>query len=383
MDFGLDPDQTLLAASVREVIESRYPIGYVREMLGDARGFSKKFWSDASELGWLGLLVGERFGGAGLGPLELVAVQQELGRGVVPGPYLSSAVLATTALELAGSETQKQRWLPRLVAGDAIASVALQEPRGGWDASGVTLPAEPSTGGSLRLTGEKRFVPDAQVADLLVVPARTGDRALRGTDGITLLLVETASPGLSVRSLDTIDPTRRLCEVQLDGVEIGPDAVLGEVGGGWPLLEAVMDLGRVALCAEMVGGAERALEMSTGYARTREQFGRPIGSFQAIQHKCADMLVQLEGARAMTFAAATSLAHDDPDAGRDASIAKAWCGEAYRAITTEGVQIHGGLGFTWELDMHLYYKRAKADEVLLGDARFHRARVAAGVLGVG
>jgi alkylation response protein AidB-like acyl-CoA dehydrogenase len=376
MDFGFDPEQTLLAASVREVLASRYPIAYVREMLGDPRGFSKDFWSDASELGWLGLLVAERFGGAGLGPLELVAVQQELGRGVIPGPYLSSAVLATAALGRVGSEAQQEGWLPRMASGDAIATLALQEPRGGWDAAGVSLPAEVGLGDTFRLTGEKRFVPDAHVADLLVVPARTGNPRARGIDGVTLFLVDASAQGVSVRTMETIDPTRRLCEVHLDGVTVGPDAILGEPGGGWPVLEAVLDLGRVALCAEMVGGAERALEMSTDYARTREQFRRPIGSFQAIQHKCADMLVRLEGARSMTFAAATSLAHGDPDASRDAGVAKAWCGEAYRAVTTEGVQIHGGLGFTWALDMHLYYKRAKASEALLGDARFHRARIA-------
>ncbi|MEJ2206064.1 MAG: acyl-CoA dehydrogenase [Gemmatimonadota bacterium] len=382
MDFGFDEEQIQLAASVREVIESRYPIAYVREMLGDPRGFSKGFWGDASELGWLGLLAEERFGGAGLGPLELVAVQQELGRGVVPGPYFSSAVLATSALARLGSESQKTSWLPRLVAGEAIATVALQEARGGWDPACVALEAEPGPGDSYRLTGEKRFVPDAHVADLIVVPARTGGSDPEGEDGVTLFLVGASAPGVSVRAMETIDPTRRLCELHLEGVDLGRDAILGEPGSGWRPLERVMDVGRVALCAEMVGGAERALEMSTDYARTREQFRRPIGSFQAIQHKCADMLVQLEGARAMTFAAATSLAHGDPDAASDASIAKAWCGEAYRAITTEGVQIHGGLGFTWELDMHLYYKRAKADEVLLGDARFHRARIADGVLGV-
>jgi alkylation response protein AidB-like acyl-CoA dehydrogenase len=377
MDFGFKEEQIQLAASVRQVIESRYSTTYVRAMHDDPRGFSAQFWSDAARLGWLGLLVDETYGGLGLGPLELVAVQQELGRGVVPGPYFSSAVLATAALQRLGTSEQKERWLTRLVKGEAIATVALQEARGGWDADGVALPAVPASAG-FRLSGEKRFVPDAHVADLVIVPART---AASGAEGVTLFLVEIRSPGVTARPMKTIDTTRRLCELHLAGVELGDDAILGEIGNGWLPLEAVTDLGRLALCAEMVGGAERALEMSTDYARTRVQFGRPIGSFQAIQHKCADMLMNVEGARSMTFAAATSLAHGDDDAAVDTAIAKAFCGEAYRAVTTEGVQIHGGLGFTWELDMHLYYKRARGDETLLGDARFHRSRIAKRTLG--
>ena len=376
MDFGLDSDQSLLATSVREVVESRYPVAYVREMIGDPRGFSKEFWSDAAELGWLGLLVAERFGGAGLGPLELFAVQQELGRGVVPGPYLSSAVLASTALGEAGSEVQRQSWLPRLASGDAVASVALQESRGGWDAAAVSLPASLEAGGGYRLTGEKRFVPDAHVADLLIVPARTGNPEARGSDGITLFLVETAASGVSVRTMETIDPTRRLCEVHLDGVAVGTDAVLGEPGGGWPLLETVMDVGRVALCAEMVGGAERALEMSAEYARTREQFKRPIGSFQAIQHKCANMLVEVESSKSVTYYAAWAAANDVEEAPLAAAMAKAYCSDAYRHTAGEGIQIHGGIGFTWEHDMHLYFKRAKSSEVTFGDATWNRELVA-------
>jgi alkylation response protein AidB-like acyl-CoA dehydrogenase len=379
MDFGFDEEQRRFAASVRAVVEGRYPTTYVRKMLDDPRGFTSAFWSDAAVLGWLGVLVAERFGGMGRGPLELVAVQQELGRGVVPGPYLSSAVLATAAIACCGSEAQQAHWLPRLVAGEAIGTVAFQEARGGWDARGVGLEATPASGDVFRLSGEKRFVPDAHVADVVVVPVRTGADPV---GGVTLFLVDTTSRGVSVRPMNTIDPTRRLCELCLDGVMLGSDAILGGVGGGWPVLEHVADVGRVALCAEMVGGAERTLEMCTDYARVREQFGRPIGSFQAIQHKCADMMVQVEGARAMTFAAATSLANGEADATIDASIAKAWCSEAYRAVTTEGVQIHGGIGFTWDLDLHLYYKRAKANDVLLGDARFQRARIADRALGV-
>lgn len=376
MDFGFDEEQAALAASVRDVIEARYGIPYVRRMLDDPRGFSPEFWSEAARLGWLGLLAEERFGGIGRGPIEMVAVQQELGRGVLPGPFLASAILATTALQRFGSEDQKERWLPALVGGTAIATVAFQEASGSWDESGIVLTAVRSPNGTFHLTGEKRFVLDAHAADLVVVPARA-------PEGVTLFLIDGSCPGVTIQPMKTIDATRRLSTVTLDGVEAGVDRVLGGVGAGWGPLQAIADVGRVALCADMVGGAERALEMCTDYARTREQFGRPIGSFQAIQHKCADMLVRVEGARAMTFAAATSLAHDDEDAASDASIAKSWCGEAYRSVTTEGVQIHGGLGFTWELDMHLFYKRAKSSETLLGDARFHRARLADGALGEG
>jgi alkylation response protein AidB-like acyl-CoA dehydrogenase len=382
VDFDFTDEQRQLAASVREVVESRYSTRYVRRMLDDPRGFSKEFWRDAAELGWLGLLIPEEHGGVGLGPLELVAVQQELGRGVIPGPYLASGVLATAALVRLGSASQQQRWLPRLASGGLVATLALPEARGGWDASAVALLADAGPGDRYRLSGQKRFVPDAHVADLFLVVARITGVAEHDATGVTVFAVDASMPGVSVRNQETIDPTHRLGELTLEGVELGPESVVGEPGATLPALESVLDLGRVALCAEMVGGAERALAMSTEYARTREQFGRPIGSFQAIQHKVADMMVKLEGARSMTFAAATSIAHGDPDASDDASIAKAWCGEAYRAITTEGVQIHGGLGFTWELDMHLYYKRARASEMLLGDTRFHRARIAERFLGV-
>ena len=366
MDFGFNEDQIHIADSVRQVVGERYPMAYVRRMLDDPRGFTPQWWSDAAELGWLGLLVEPRFGGADLGPMDLVALQQELGRGLVPGPFLSSAVMATTTLSHAGSEAQKAQWLPLLVRGEIIGTVAFQASSGYPDAL--------RAGETCTLTGEWRFVTDAHVADFIVVPVPTPRDG--GTAAVTLFLVETSAPGVSVRPMRTIDPTRRLCDVHLDRVRVGREAVIGAADEGWPVLEYVADVTRLALCAEMVGGAERAFEMSTGYARTREQFGRPIGSFQAIQHKCADMLVRLEGSRAMTMAAAQSMVNGDPNAGTDASIAKSHCNETYRVITTEGIQIHGGLGFTWELDMHLFYKRAKASESLLGDSRFHRMRLA-------
>jgi len=373
MDFGLDEAQQLLAASARKLIEEEFPIGYVRSMLEEGRDFPFEFWSRAGELGWLGLLIEPPLGGSGLGPLELVALAQELGRGLIPGPFLSSAVLATSALDNAGTREQRERWLPRLARGESIACIALPEMREGWGPDWVPFEAVASRGAGFRLSGVQHFVPDAHRADLILVPARLSGE-------VRLFAIERGMTGVEVSPLSSIDPTRRTCELSLAGVEIGSEASIA-AAPAWQAIERAIDLGRVALCAEMVGGAERALEACVDYARTRVQFGKPIGSFQAIQHKCADMLLRVEAARAATFAAATALAHGDPDASRDASIAKAYCSEAYRYVTTEGVQIHGGLGFTWDLDMQLYYKRAKASEMLLGDARWNRERIAEQALG--
>jgi alkylation response protein AidB-like acyl-CoA dehydrogenase len=373
MDFGLDEDQQLLAASARKVIEEEFPIAWVRSLLDEGREFPSDFWSRAAELGWLGLLIDPSLGGSGLGALELVALAQELGRALIPGPFLSSAVLATCALDAAGTPEQREHWLPRLARGESVACIAIPEMRDGWGPDRVPFEAAASRGGGFRLGGLQHFLCDADLADLLLVPARSSGE-------VRLFAVERGTPGLEISTLSAIDPTRRMCELRLDGVEVGSGAALG-VASSWPAIERAIDLGRVALCAEMVGGAERALEACVDYARTRVQFGKPIGSFQAIQHKCADMLLRVEAARAATLAAATALAHGDPDASRDASIAKAYCSEAYRHVTTEGVQIHGGLGFTWDLDMQLYYKRAKASETLLGDARWNRERIAEHALG--
>jgi alkylation response protein AidB-like acyl-CoA dehydrogenase len=377
MDFGLDEAQQLLAASARKLIEEEFPIGYVRSMLEEGRDFPADFWARAAELGWLGLLIEPPLAGAGLGPLELVALAQELGRGLIPGPFLGSAVLATTALDAAGTPELRERWLPRLARGESLACLAIPEMREAWGPDRIPFEAVPSRGSGFRISGVQRFVPDANLADLILVPAR-----LRGEPAgdVWIFAVERRLAGVEVATLSTIDPTRRMCELRIDDVEVGSGTALLATSG-WGALERAIDVGRVALCGEMVGGAERALEACVEYARTRVQFGKPIGSFQAIQHKCADMLLRVEAGRAATFAAATALAHGDPDASRDASIAKAYCSEAYRHVTTEGVQIHGGLGFTWDLDMHLYYKRAKASEMLLGDARWNRERIAEHALG--
>ncbi len=345
-------------------------------MMEDERGYSEDQWKKMAELGWTGLIIPEAYGGAGLNMVDLVVVLEEMGRVVMPGPFFATVILGGLAIELGGNDAQKQRYLPEIAAGKVKATLAQVEESGRWDAEGIALPAK-SAGGKFTLTGTKLFVHDAHNTDVLVVPVRTGGS---GSDGITLLLVDAKAKGVSIRVLKTMDQTRKLCEIGFDGVSVGADAVLGKVGAGWALLDRLVDRAKVALCAEMCGGAQKVLEMSVEYAKVREQFGRPIGSFQAIQHKCANMMVQVESAKSATYYAAWAVANDVPEAHLAACMAKAYCSDAYRFTAAEGIQIHGGIGFTWEHDMHLYFKRAKGSEVTFGDATWNRELVAQVVL---
>ena len=376
MDFGFSEEQEMLRQSVREFLEAECPMTYVRQMMEDERGFSDDQWRKMAELGWTGLIVPEQYGGAGLNMVDMVVVLEEMGKVVFPGPFLASAILGGIAIDLGGSDAQKQRWLPGLADGSVRATLAQVEESGRWDAQGIQLPAK-AAGTGFTLSGTKLFVHDAHNADVLVVPVRTGGS---GPDGITMLLVERKAKGVGVRVLKTMDQTRKLCEVTFDGVAVGQDAVLGAVGAGWAVLDRLVDRAKVALCAEMCGGAQKVLEMSVEYAKVREQFGKPIGSFQAIQHKCANMMVQVESAKSATYYAAWAVANDVPEAHLAACMAKAYTSDAYRFVSAEGIQIHGGIGFTWEHDMHLYFKRAKGSEVTFGDATYNRELVAQVVL---
>ncbi len=373
MDFGFSEEQEMLRDAAREFLAGECPMTYVRQMMDDEQGFSDDQWSKLSQLGWTGLIVPEEFGGAGMTMVDMVVVLEEMGKVVMPGPFFASTILGGVAIDLGGSDDQKKRYLPGLATGEVRATLAQVEESGRWDARGVELSAS-AAGTGFRLQGTKLFVHDAHNADVIVVAARTGE----GEDGITLFAID-AAQGTSSRVLKTMDQTRKLCEVEID-VEVGPDAVLGEVGGGWRLLDRINDRAKVALCAEMCGGAQTVLDMSVEYAKVREQFGKPIGSFQAIQHKCADMLVQVESAKSATYHAAWAVSEDVPGAHLAACMAKAYCSDAYREVAGEGIQIHGGIGFTWEHDMHLYFKRAKGSEVTFGDATWNRELVAQVVL---
>jgi len=369
MDFGFSEEQELLRQSAREFLADECPMTVVRRLMEDATGHSPELWKKMTDLGWLGLILPEQYGGAGLDFVDLTVVLEEMGRVVLPGPFLSTAVYAAVALCEAGSEEQKQRYLPAIAAGKLIATVGLLEPSGRWDAGGIEATATRESKGH-RLDGTKLFVPDGDLAELLILAARTPGTS--GNEGVSLFCVDRAAKGVRTTQLKSMDQTRRIAEVALDGVVVGEEALLGAEGQGWRLIER--------LGAEMCGGAQRVLDMSVEYAKVREQFGKPIGSFQAIQHKCANMMVQVESSKSATYYAAWAVANDVEEAPLAAAMAKAYCSDAYRVVAGEGIQIHGGIGFTWEHDMHIYFKRAKSSEVTFGDATWNRELVAQRIL---
>jgi alkylation response protein AidB-like acyl-CoA dehydrogenase len=373
MDFGFSEEQEMLRSSARDFLAKECPMTHVRKMMEDDRGFTDAEWKQMAELGWMGLILPEDAGGSGLDFVDMVVVLEEMGRAVLPGPFFSTVILGGVALAQAGSAAQKKEFLPRIAAGTLRATLAQLEPSGRWDAEGVQLQAK-KDGGGYTLSGTKLFVPDAHTADLLIVAGRAPGS--KGAEGLSLFLVDAKAKGVSTTLLKTMDQTRKLCEVKLEGVAVGADRVLGAPGEGWKLLDRIVDRGKVGLCAEMCGGAQKVLEMSVDYAKVREQFGKPIGSFQAIQHKCANMLVEVESSKSATYYAAWAVANDVPEAALAAAMAKAYCSDAYRHTAGEGIQIHGGIGFTWEHDMHIYFKRAKSSEVTFGDATWNRELVA-------
>ncbi|HXM57545.1 MAG TPA: acyl-CoA dehydrogenase [Candidatus Dormibacteraeota bacterium] len=371
MDFAFSEEQEMLRASAREFLAKQCPPSYVRQMMEAEDAWDRAFWAKLAEMGWTGLGIPEAYGGVGTF-LDLVVVLEEAGRALLPGPFFSTMGLAVPTLLESGSEAQKQAVLTAIAAGDARATVALTEPAGRWDADGVTLAAQQS-GDGWRLEGVKLFVPDAAVADHLVVAARTRGS---GERGVTLFLISGRPDGMSVSPLKTMDMTRRWYEVRFDGVQVPGDAVVGAVDEGWAPLRRALDWAAAGLCAEMVGGAQHVLDSSVEYAKTRQQFGKPIGIYQAVSHKLADMLLEAESARSATYYAAWAVDADAPDRSLAASMAKAYTSDAYRRAAGNGIQVHGGIGFTWEHDMHLYFKRAKSSEVTLGDATYHRELVA-------
>ena len=374
MDFGFNDEQELLRSTARKFLENECTSEFVRKRMAEPAGVTDEFWGKVAEQGWLGLVFPEAYGGSELGFVDLTVLMEEMGRAVMPGPFVSTVLLGGLAILEAGSPAQKEAWLPKIAAGGAKSALAWTEPSGRWDAGGITTTARPTAGGWV-LSGTKLFVLDAHLADVLVVVARSAETK-EPEEGISLILVPKAAAGLAVRLLPTMDQTRKLCEVTLTDVRVGSDAVLGPVGAGWGPLARVVQKATVALCAEMCGGAQRVLDMTVDYAKIRVAFGRPIGSYQGVKHKAADMLVEVENAKSLTYYAAWAVDENAPEAALAASMAKACCSDAYRKVAAAGIQLHGGIGFTWEHDLHLYFKRAKSSEFTFGDATYHRERVA-------
>jgi alkylation response protein AidB-like acyl-CoA dehydrogenase len=415
MDFGLSEEQELLQRAARELLAAECPPAVVRQATQPlptaavapesaaaevANGLPRSLYRKLADLGWLAVLVPETFGGNGGSMLDVALLCEEAGRAALPGPFLATAVLAPTALAHGGSARQKRTWLPRLATGEAIGTVAIVERTDRYDAEGIATSARPVRDG-YRLSGTKMFVPDALAADFVVVAARLGARpatagrtgagrnsaerlsggrrrgpARDAAAGVSLFLVEHGTAGMRAHPLESIDRTRRLYEVVLDDVEVPASALVGPPGRGWPLVQLLLDAGAVAVAADSLGGAERVLEMSVEYARVREQFGRPIGSFQAIKHLVAEMVSEIEPARSLVWYAAYAFDARPRERSRAASIAKARLTDVYARAATRAVQIHGGIGFTWEHEIHWWLKRAKWNEAAFGDGMFHRARIA-------
>ena len=371
MDFGLSEQQELLKSFARDFLEKECPERLVREMEEDERGYSEALWQGMAQQGWQGLPVPEADGGSGLSFLDLCILLEEFGRALVPGPFISTVVLGAGPVLLAGSETQRQALLPKLVRGELLMTLAFTEPSARFDSAGVELRAE-RDGDGFVLRGRKLFVPDAHVADLLVVAARSGGS---GEDGITLFLVEGDAPGLGCTVLTTIAADKQ-CELTFDDVRLPASALLGREGEGWAVLRPTLRRATVASCAYLVGLAQRDLEISLEYAKERTQFDRPIGAFQAIQHKAADMATDVDTSRFMTYRAAWAVSHEAPDQDRWVSMAKAWCSDASRRVVAHGQQIHAGIGFTKEYIIQLYFRRQKMAELLWGDAASQREKVA-------
>jgi alkylation response protein AidB-like acyl-CoA dehydrogenase len=374
MDFGLNPDQETLQKYAREFLENECQPSFVRQMLEHDTARDDGFYRHMSELGWMGIAIPEAYGGQGMTYVDLAVLVEEMGRALVPGPFFATVCLAAPVIADLGSDEQKQALLPSIASGEKNATLAFTEASGRVAAAGVQLKAT-KDGDGYTLSGTKSFVPDAHVADTILVAARTteGDDP---EEGITVFAVEAGASGLAVEQLKTMDMTRRWCEVRLDGVKVGADAVVGPTDKAWGPLNRSLQKATAMLCAECVGGAHRVLDMSVDYAKERMQFGRPIGSFQAVKHRCADMLVDVEMARSAMYYAAWAASEEDPELPLASSVAKAYCGDAYMRVASSGIQVHGGIGFTWEHDMHLYFKRAKANEMLLGDPAYHRELVA-------
>jgi alkylation response protein AidB-like acyl-CoA dehydrogenase len=366
VNFAFSEEQEELRRTVRAFLEDKSPSAEVRRLMETEEGYDPALWEQmGSQLGLQGLAIPEEYGGSGYTYVELIVVLEEMGRALLAAPYFSTVALAANAILHSGDDAAKKELLPGIASGETIAALALTEDNGRWDAEGITATATKSNDG-YTLDGHKMFVLDGHTANLILVAARTDA-------GVSLFRVDADASGLTRTPHATMDQTRKQAKLEFADT---PAQLIGTDGAGWSVLERVLDLAAVALAAEQVGGAQKVLEMAVEYAKVRVQFGRPIGSFQAIKHKCADMLLEVESAKSAAYYAGWCASELNDELPSVASLAKAYCSEAYFHAAAENIQIHGGIGFTWEHPAHLYFKRAKSSELLFGDPTYHRELLA-------
>ena len=360
MEFGLSESQQMLRDNARKFFAGECPMEEVRRLMETDTAYDEALWAKMAEQGYTGIIFPEEYGGVGLGKVELILLMEETGRALLPGPFFSTVALAGAALDATATPEQKKRYLAPICGGEARSTLAILEEAASWNVADLRM-----TSANGELTGEKLFVPDAKVANFMIVAAQDG-----------VFVVDAKARGIDVEPMDAMDPTRKVYSVRFNHT---PAEKLGNAGG----LARALDIAAAALVAEMVGGMQRTLDITVEYAKMRKQFGKPIGMFQAVQHQCADMYVETESARSAVYYAAWALEENVPDAAVAVSIAKMYASDAGRTVGNRGIQVHGGMGFTWENDLHLYYRRAKASETTLGDSVWHRERIARLVIDAG
>jgi acyl-CoA dehydrogenase len=372
MNFGFTEEQELLRAEVRKFLDQNASLEHVRKVVEaeDGPGMDRELWGRMAELGWVGLCMPEAYGGVGLDLETAIVVLEETGRSLFPSPLVST-MTAAKAIERFGSEEQQARWLPGLADGSKVGTFAMLERSDTLAAEGIETLAKPD-GDELILSGEKLFVPDAGNADLYVVAVRSGSDA----ESITLVVVESGMKGLSANDFEAMDLTKRIGRLSLEDVRVSADAVLGEQGAGWSATSWLLDLGAALVTAEAVGAAEAALQVTTDFAKERIQFGEQIGRFQGVKHPLSEIYVDVESFRSLVYYAIWALDQDADDARLAVSRAKAYASEAFPQAGIMGVQLHGGVGYTWEYDIQLYLKRAKWVRPMYGDADYHYERIA-------
>ncbi len=372
MNLALSEEQEMLKTSTRDFLTDKLPKAKVKEIEESEPGYSPQLWKEMAGLGWMGLAFPEKYGGADMSFLDLSILLEEAGRACLPGPFFSTVVLGGLPILDAGNEAQKQEYLPKIASGEIIFTLALTESSARYDAAAIAVKAT-ANGDEYTLNGTKLFVPDADIADYMLVVARTSKQA-KPEDGITIFIVDTKSLGISTTVLKTI-ANDKLCEVVFNQVKVPKENILGQLNQGWSEVKKIIERAAVAKCCEMAGGMQQVLEMTVDYAKERKQFGRPIGSFQVIQHYCADMLTDVEGTRLSAYQAAWMVSEGLP-CTEQVAVAKAWAGQASQRVLALAHQVHGAIGATIDYDLHYYTRRAKAAEVTFGDANFYREIVA-------